>query len=76
MKKTEKIYAVVSQNITFDWITFYQWADSVSKKWTGHFLDVRDAIKSVPENIRIIKVQIHDKNGKEINYTINRDEEK
>ena len=69
----EQSYAVISQNISPKWIRYYEWADSVSKKFQGRFLTVKDAIDAVPQSYRIIKVDITDNNGKEIDYTINRD---
>ena len=66
-------YAVVSQNMASNWVKFYEWADSTSRKFTGHFLRVQDAIDAVPEKFRIIKVDITDDDGKDISYTINRD---
>ena len=65
--------ATVSQNMTKDWVRFYEWSDSTSKKFTGRFTNVEDAINAVPQDIKIIKVQITDNDGKEINYIINRD---
>ena len=69
----EQSYAVVSQNMSSKWVRYYEWADSVSKKFQGHFLTVKDAIDAIPQSYRIIKVNITDNNGKEIDYTINRD---
>lgn len=66
-------FAVVSQNIDSNWVRFYEWAGSDTKKFTGHFLNVEDAIKAVPQTYRMIKVDITDNDGKPISYKINRD---
>ena len=78
MKITDKFdwpetFAAVSQNTTSNWVRFYEWAGSDTKKFTGHFLDVEDAIKAIPQKYRMIKVDITDNDGKPISYTINRD---
>ena len=72
--KSIEIFAAVSQNITSNWIRFYEWAGSDTKKFTGHFFNVEDVIKAVPQKYRTIKVDISDNDGKPINYVINRDE--
>lgn len=66
-------FAAVSQNIASNWVKFYEWAGSDTKKFTGHFLNVKDAINAVPLEYRKIKVDITDNGGKPISYVINRD---
>jgi hypothetical protein len=71
--KLPEPFAVISQNIDLTWVRYYEWAGSDIKKFTGKFYTVEAAIEAVPQKYRVIKVQIIDKNGKPIDYVINRD---
>jgi len=66
--------AAISQNFSSDWKRYYEWIDSRTRKFTGKFSTVEEAIKAVPQYNKIIKVQITDEGGKDVSYTINRGE--
>lgn len=71
--KKQTVYGVVSQNFSNDWVRYYEWADSATRKFRGRFVTVKDAVNDIPKSINTIKVQITDDDGKQINYTITRE---
>ena len=66
-----KDYAVICQNFSINWERYYEWSGS-SRKFTGRFKTVEDAINDIPKDIKHIRIDVTDNDGKPINYTINR----
>ena len=66
--------AIICHNFTPDFILYYEWADRETMEFQGRFSTVEDTIDTIPQSYRIIKVYIIDNDGKEIKYTIDRDE--